>query len=160
MTLKSWKPGTKRGTKNWAESWTKRSKKRATLALHRSRFQSFSIRLSGVFYPSRDEDWLRAIGRLEQTSSLSPFSSFVSDRPAIYPANIFQLFFHSASSLLFSNHRPTSIVPFIRGKTRHARSFSIVPPASRFRLPPPILAPSSNLQRKLAAKHFQLSVDF
>lgn len=141
MTLKSWKPGTKRGTKNWGESWTKRSKKRATLALHRSRFQSFSIRLSRVFYLSRDEDWLRAIGRLEQTSSLSPFSSFVSDRPAIYPANIFQLFFHSASSLLFSNHRPTSIVPFIRGKTRHARSFSIVPPASRFRLPPPHLCP-------------------
>ena len=86
-------------------------------------------------YSSRDEDWLRTNGRLGQTSPPSPFSSFVSDRPAIYPANIFQLFFHSASSLLFSNHRPTSIVPFIRGKTRHARSFSIVPPAFRFRLP-------------------------
>lgn len=75
--------------------------------------------------------------------------------PAIYPANIFQLFFHSASSLLFSNHRPTSIVPFIRGKRGTLALFPIVPPAFRFRPPP-----SSNLQGKLAAKHFQLSVDF
>lgn len=124
-------------------AWTKRSKKGARFLRCVCNLRQRPVWPTGFFfnqttlgvYSSRDEDWLRTNGRLGQTSPLSPFSSFVSDRPAIYPANIFQLFFHSASSLLFSNHRPTSIVPFIRGKTRHARSFSIVPPAFRFRLP-------------------------
>lgn len=124
-------------------AWTKRSKKGARFLRCVCNLRQRPVWPTGFFfnqttlgvYSSRDEDWLRTNGRLGQTSPPSPFSSFVSDRPAIYPANIFQLFFHSASSLLFSNHRPTSIVPFIRGKTRHARSFSIVPPAFRFRLP-------------------------
>lgn len=48
-------------------------------------------------------------------------------RPVIYRANISQLFFHSTFSLLFSNHRSTSIVPFNHGK-RCTPAFSIVPP--------------------------------
>lgn len=52
--------------------------------------------------------------RASRTRSLSVVSA--RRRPTIYRANISRLFFHSVSSLLFSNHRPTSIAPFIHGQ--------------------------------------------
>lgn len=72
-----------------------------------------------------------------------------------------RLFFHSASSLLFSNHRPDIDRSFLLSVENTARSYPLFEPRI-FLFTAPLLVPprnpaTSNLQGKLTARHFRLS---
>lgn len=153
-------------------AWTKRSKKGARFLRCVCNLRQRPVWPTGFFfnqttlgvYSSRDEDWLRTNGRLGQTSPPLPILQFcfrpagyLSSKyfPVIFPFRFFFIVFQSPPDIDRSFYPRENAA---RSFVFHCSARVSFPPPS---LPPhPSLPPSSNLQGKLAAKHFQLSVDF